>query len=108
MVFIKFVSVCVCMCVCVPVPHIFKGTVQWELRGIKTGINRSKSTKATENVYAPLVMVSLGAGKGHLPACEYIIMDRLIPILTPLSCHWTVPLRRLVFMCLCEAIKSSS
>jgi hypothetical protein len=60
MVFIKLVGVCV------PVPHIFKGTVQWELRGIKTGINRSKSTKATKNVYAPLVMVSLGARKRTL------------------------------------------
>jgi hypothetical protein len=29
----------------------------------------------------------LGQGKGHLPAREYII---LIPILTPLSCHWTM------------------
>jgi hypothetical protein len=48
----------------------------------------SKSTKAAENVYAPL----LGQGKGHLPTREYIIMDRLIPILTPLSSHWTVPL----------------
>jgi hypothetical protein len=57
MVFIKLVGVCV------PFPHIFKGTVQWELRGIKTGINRSKSTKATKNVHAPLVMVSLGARK---------------------------------------------
>jgi hypothetical protein len=35
----------------------------------------------------------LGQGKGHLPAREDIIMDRLIPILTPLSCRWTVPLK---------------
>jgi hypothetical protein len=35
----------------------------------------------------------LGQGKGHLPAREYIIMDRLILILTPLSSHWTVPLK---------------
>ncbi len=34
----------------------------------------------------------LGQGKWHLPAKEYIIMDRLIPILTHLSSHWTVPL----------------
>jgi len=34
----------------------------------------------------------LGQGKGHLLAKEYIIMDRLIPILTHLSSHLTVPL----------------
>jgi hypothetical protein len=34
----------------------------------------------------------LGHGKGHLPAKEYIRMDRLIPILTHLSSHWTVSL----------------
>jgi hypothetical protein len=34
----------------------------------------------------------LGQGKGHLPAREYIRMDRLIPILTPLCSHWTIPL----------------
>ncbi len=34
----------------------------------------------------------LGQGKGHLPARENIRMDLLIPILTPLSFHWTVPL----------------
>ncbi len=35
----------------------------------------------------------LGQSKGHLPAREDIIMDRLIPILTHLSSRWTVPLR---------------
>ncbi len=35
---------------------------------------------------------SLGQRKGHLPAGEYIIRNRLIPILTPLSSRWTVPL----------------
>ncbi len=34
----------------------------------------------------------LGQSKGHLPAREDIIMDRLIPILTHLSSRWTVPL----------------
>ncbi len=34
----------------------------------------------------------LGHGKGHLPAREYVIRNRLIPILTPLSSRWTVPL----------------
>ncbi len=34
----------------------------------------------------------LGQSKGQLPAREDIIMDRLIPILTHLSSHWTVPL----------------
>jgi hypothetical protein len=52
----------------------------------------SKSTKAAEKVNAPLVMVSLGARQRTLPAREYIILDRLIPNLTPLSCHRTVPL----------------
>jgi hypothetical protein len=33
----------------------------------------------------------LGQGKEHLAAREFIIMDRLIPILTPLSSRWTVP-----------------
>jgi hypothetical protein len=36
----------------------------------------------------------LGQGKGQLPAKEYIRMDRLIPILTHLSSHWTVPLSK--------------
>ncbi len=35
----------------------------------------------------------LGHSKGQLPAKEYIRMDRLIPILTHLSFHWTVPLK---------------
>ncbi len=75
----------------------FKGTVLWELRGVKIGINRSiasKSTKAAENVYFPLVMVSIGARQRTLSGkrVQYIIMDRLIPILTPLICRWTVPL----------------
>ncbi len=35
----------------------------------------------------------LGQCKGHLPAREDIIMDQLIPILTHLSSHWTVPLK---------------
>ncbi len=34
----------------------------------------------------------LGQGKEHLPARQFVILDRLIPILTHLSCHWTVPL----------------
>ena len=38
----------------------------------------------------------LGQSKGHLPAREDIIMDRLIPILTHLSSHWTVPLTTVV------------
>ncbi len=45
----------------------------------------SKSTKAAENVCEALVMVPLGQGNGHLLAKEYIIMDRLISILTHLS-----------------------
>ncbi len=36
----------------------------------------------------------LGQGKWHLPAKECIIMDRLIPILTHHSSHWTVPLKK--------------
>jgi hypothetical protein len=56
----------------------------------------SITTTAAVNVYAPLVMVSLKAGKGHLLAREYIIMDRLIPILTPLSSRWRVPLTDLL------------
>jgi hypothetical protein len=35
----------------------------------------------------------LGHGKEHLPAKQFVILDRLIPILTHLSCHWTVPLK---------------
>ncbi len=50
----------------------------------------SKSTKTAENGYDIQMMVSIG----HVPAREYIIMDRLIPILTPLSYLWTVLLRR--------------
>ncbi len=34
----------------------------------------------------------LGQDKGNLLAREYIIMNRLIPILTHLSSHWKVPL----------------
>ncbi len=36
----------------------------------------------------------LGQGKGHLPAKEYMLVDRLVSILTHLSSHWTVPLTR--------------
>ncbi len=44
----------------------------------------------------------LGQDKEHLPARQFIILDRLIPILTHLSCHWIVPLkipRHLVQLC---------
>jgi hypothetical protein len=46
-----------------------------------------------ENVYAPLMMVSLGARERTLAGKRlYIRKERLIQILTPLSSHWTVPL----------------
>ncbi len=35
----------------------------------------------------------LGHGKWHLPAIQFILAVRLIPILTHLSSRWTVPLR---------------
>ncbi len=35
----------------------------------------------------------LGPGKWHLPAIQFILAVRLIPILTHLSSRWTVPLR---------------
>jgi hypothetical protein len=54
----------------------FKGTVQWKLRGVKIGINRSFSF----------------ARKCHLPL-QLIKMDWFIPVSTHLSFHWTVPLR---------------
>jgi hypothetical protein len=50
----------------------------------------STYTKDAVNVYAPLVMVSIGHGKGHLPARQFIPTVRLIPILTPLRFHKTV------------------
>ncbi len=37
----------------------------------------------------------LGHGKWHLPAIQFILTVRLIPILTHLSSRWTVPLRGL-------------
>jgi hypothetical protein len=43
----------------------------------------SKCTKDAGNVYAPLVMVSIGAGKGHLKEGQFIKMDRKKPILPP-------------------------
>ncbi len=35
----------------------------------------------------------LGQDKEHLLARQFIILDRLIPILTHLSCHWTGPVK---------------
>jgi hypothetical protein len=59
-----------------------------------TGWDGVKKYYIAENVYAPLMMVvSLGARERTLAGKRlYIRMDRLIPILTPLSSHWTVPL----------------
>jgi hypothetical protein len=49
----------------------------------------------------------LGHGKWHLPAIQFILTVRLIPILTHLSSRWTVPLmakcavrRTLFWLCL--------
>jgi hypothetical protein len=41
----------------------------------------------SQPVYAPLVMVSIEPGKGHLPAIQFIITNRLIPVSTPLRFH---------------------
>jgi hypothetical protein len=46
----------------------------------------------TENVYALVVMLPIGARKGHLQARQIIKIDRLIPVSTPLRFHLTVPL----------------
>jgi hypothetical protein len=53
----------------------------------------SKSSNALRTFMLLSWWCPLGQSKGHLPAREDIIMDRLIPILTHLSSHWTVPLR---------------
>jgi hypothetical protein len=54
-----------------------------------TGWDSVKMSKDYENVFALLVMVSIGAlpWKGHLPARQFIKMDRLIPVSTHLSFH---------------------
>ncbi len=54
----------------------------------------SKSTTAAENVYAPLVMVSLWARKRTLAGKRGHHNRSIDTILTPLSSHWTVPLMR--------------
>jgi hypothetical protein len=46
-----------------------------------------------ENVYAPLVMVSLWVRKGHLPTRQFIKMDRLIPVSIYLCFLWTILLQ---------------
>jgi hypothetical protein len=47
--------------------------------------NRDGSKQDAENVYAPVVMCPLGAGKGPLPAREFIKIDRVILVSTHLS-----------------------
>ncbi len=61
----------------------------WPLRNILTQPvgTVSKCTKDAENVYAPLMMVSIGTRKGHWPASQFIKMDRLIPVSTRLCFH---------------------
>ncbi len=39
-----------------------------------------------------------------MPAREYVIVDKFIPILIPLSCHWTV---RLIYIPLCIHFKDT-
>ncbi len=51
-----------------------------------------KCTKDAEKFMLLSWWCPLGHGKEHLPAKQFVILDRLIPILTHLSCHWTVPL----------------
>jgi hypothetical protein len=53
----------------------------------------SKSTTAAKYVMLLSWGCPLGHGKWHLPAIQFILTVRLIPILTHLSSRWTVPLR---------------
>jgi hypothetical protein len=52
----------------------------------------SKCSKNVENVYAPLVMVSIGARKRTL-AGNTVYKNGMIPVSTHLCFHLTTPLR---------------
>jgi hypothetical protein len=54
---------------------------------------RQKVLKPLKTFMLLLWWCPLGQGKGHLPAMQFILAVRLIPILTHLNSRWTVPLR---------------
>jgi hypothetical protein len=68
-----------------------------------------KCTKDAEKFMLLSGWCPLGQGKEQLPAKQFVILDRLIPILTHLSCLGTVPLMRIYHIVLnCNATGSVS